>query len=133
MGLYFNHPFCMYWVFRKNCVFSSTASHPSLQKIFKALNTMRVYSHSYWLANSEQPIAGRDDKIMKIREKTQFFLNTLYIVEQLTMASRGIPCRLIRAIFCLGGENSLLHHVQENLCISGHRVFKVSFKNYFLF
>ena len=48
--------FCVfkYRVFRKKCVFSQfTATPPSpssLKETLKALNAMRIYSHSYWLA-----------------------------------------------------------------------------------
>ena len=45
-------PGFQYRVFRKNCIFSQfTATPPSsisLDETFKALNAMRVYSHSYW-------------------------------------------------------------------------------------
>ena len=42
-----------YRVFRKNCVFFTIHCTPpsptSLSEAFKALNAMKVYSHSYWL------------------------------------------------------------------------------------
>ena len=49
-----------------------------IPRLHTALNTMRVYSHSYWLANSVQPIAteclrGRGGKIMKILGKNTIF------------------------------------------------------------
>ena len=50
MSLFMHYCIC-YRVFRKNCVFSQfTATPPSptpLYKTLKALNAMRVYSHSY--------------------------------------------------------------------------------------
>ena len=60
-----------YMVFRKNCVFSQFTETPpsptSLCETFKALNAMRLYSHSYRLLSFEQPISAEcppnDNKI----------------------------------------------------------------------
>ena len=62
----------MYRVFRKKCVFFTIHCNPSLayislQEIFKALNSMRLYSHCYWLANF------CTTKIMKILGKHTTF------------------------------------------------------------
>ena len=75
---YFDGDGVNYRVFRKNCVFSQfTATPPSptsLWETFKALNVMRVYSHSYWLVIFVQPIAdkcwrGRGGKLSTILGK----------------------------------------------------------------
>ena len=39
--------------------YNQSLARVSVQEIVKVPNTMRVYSHSYWLAISEQPIAAQ--------------------------------------------------------------------------
>ena len=63
----------MFW---KNCVFSQFATTPpsptSLQETFKALNAVRVYSHSYWLVISCTTNSSR----VLARERWQTFENS---------------------------------------------------------
>ena len=58
--------------------FTATPPSPtSLRETFKALDAMRVNSHSYWLViflyNQQKPSAGKEVK------KAQYLMNTLYI------------------------------------------------------
>ena len=67
----------IYRVFRKNCVFSQfTATPPSptfLWETLKALNAMRVYSHSYWLVIF---CTTNSSRVLE-RERWQTFENSL--------------------------------------------------------
>ena len=73
----------IYRVFRKNCVFSQLTA-TSLSETFKALNEMRVYSHSFPLVifcttNSSRVVAReRWQTFENSWKKTQYLMNTLY-------------------------------------------------------
>ena len=97
-------PRSTYREFRKKCVFFSqfTATPPtSLQETFKALNKMRVYSHSYWLVifcttNSSRVLARESWQTFENSWKiTQYLMNTLYKIKYHTRSSIKIVVLLI--------------------------------------
>ena len=77
--------FFIYRVLRKNYVFSQfTVTPPSSTSLFKALNAMPVYCHSYWLVfffcttNSSRMLTGeRWQNFGNSWKKTQYLMNTL--------------------------------------------------------
>ena len=98
----------------------------SLQEIFKALNAMPVYSHSYWVANflynQLQPSAceGKGGKIMKILGNSTIFLGSIreffskYTIRLHLTLKYTIPVRSVRVFVPIRVEYG--YYIPVHLC-----------------